>query len=126
MPFSEPWSDAVWRLIGRIVTQAGFRCERADEKDGRVIMDDIWQGVNKARLGRGRSTGKNPNVTYEIGLADVLGKDVVLLSQTPDDVPFDFLGIRLITYENDIAGVESLTDALTNRLRRLKTDAKVA
>ena len=126
MPFSEPWSDAVWRLIGRIVTQAGFRCERADEKDGRVIMDDIWQGVNKARLVVADLTGKNPNVTYEVGLADVLGKDVVLLSQTPDDVPFDFLGIRLITYENDIAGVESLTDALTNRLRRLKTDAKVA
>ena len=43
-------------------------------------MEDIWEGVNKARLILGDLTSKNPNVTYEVGVADVLGKDVVLLS----------------------------------------------
>jgi len=97
-----------------------MRCQRADEKDGRVVMDDIWEGINKARFVIADLTGKNPNVTYEVGLADVLGKKVILLSQTPDDVPFDFKGIRLITYENSIDGVSKLSEKLVEKLK--KTD----
>ena len=100
MTFREPWSDDGWELIRNVVASCGMRCRRADEQEGRVVMDDIWDGVRKARVIVADLTGKNPNVTYEVGLADVLGKDVVLLSQTPQDVPFDFQGIRLITYEN--------------------------
>ncbi len=123
MPFREPWSDAVWNLIKQIVFQNGFQCQRADEKDGRIVMDDIWEGLNKARLVIADLSSKNPNVTYEVGLADVLGKEVMLLSQTPEDVPFDFLGIRLTTYENNIEGVQRLTDALKARLDRLTLTA---
>jgi len=62
---------------------------------------------------------KNLNVTYEVGLADVVCKDLVLLSQTPDDGPFDFLGMRLITYENSIGGVSKLSKELEQRLTKL-------
>ena len=68
------------------------------------------------------SSAKNSNVSYEIGLADVLGKEVILLSQTPDDVPFDFLGLRLITYENSIGGVRKLSEQLRTRLNKLKIE----
>ena len=34
-------------------------------------------------------TGGNPNVFYEVGYAHALGKIVVLLTQNPDDIPFD-------------------------------------
>jgi hypothetical protein len=119
MPFSEPWSDDVWKLIDGIVVQYDLRCERADEKDGRVVMDDIWDGINRARIVIADLTSRNPNVTYEVGLADVIGKDLILLSQTPDDVPFDFLGLRLITYENSIGGVSKLSEDLSKRIGRL-------
>lgn len=119
MPFSESWSDDVWKLIDGIVKEADLRCERADEKDGRVVIDDIWAGINKARVVIADLTAKNPNVTYEVGLADVLGKDVVLLSQTANDAPFDFLGLRLITYENSIGGVRKLSEQLAKRIKNL-------
>lgn len=119
MPFRESWSDDVWELLKGVISKCGLRCERADEKDGRVIMDDIWDGVSRARVIIADLTAKNPNVTYEVGLADVLGKDVILLSQTPHDVPFDFLGLRLITYENSIGGVRKLSEELEKRLYKV-------
>jgi hypothetical protein len=122
MPFSEPWSNDVWSLIDTIVIASGFRCERADETHGRVVMQDIWNGIARAAVVIADLTAKNPNVTYEVGLADVLGKQVILLSQTPSDVPFDFLGSRLITYENTIGGVKRLTTQLQTRLKALSQE----
>jgi hypothetical protein len=120
MPFREPWSDDAWALIQNVILACGMRCRRADEQDGHVVMDDIWDGICRARVVIADLTAKNPNVTYEVGLADVLGKDVVLLSQTPTDVPFDFLGVRLVTYENSIGGVRRLSDELRKRLERFR------
>jgi hypothetical protein len=118
MPFSEVWSDDVWRLIRQVVGKCGLKCQRADEKGGRLVMDDVWEGICNARIIIAELTGGNPNVTYEVGLADSLGKKIVLLSQTTD-VPFDFAGQRLILYENSIAGVRMLSEQLETRLNAL-------
>jgi len=125
MPFRESWSDELWRLLESVIVKCGFRCQRADEKEGRSIMDDIWEMTCRARVVIADLTAKNPNVTYEVGLADVLGKDVMLLSQTPTDVPFDFLGLRLIPYENSIGGVRKLSTELEKRLHTIsESDAE--
>ena len=52
-------------------------------------------------------TGRNPNVFYETGMAHGLNKDVIPISQSLDDVPFD-LGCRriLIYWNNSNGGVE--------------------
>lgn len=118
MPFREAWSDDVWKLISGIVTGCGLRCRRADEQEGQLVMNDIWEGLCRARVVIADLTAKNPNVTYEVGLADVLGKDVILVSQSANDVPFDFLGVRLLTYENSIGGARKLTEELGKRLAR--------
>jgi hypothetical protein len=118
MPFRESWSDDVWKLIKGVAVTCGFRCKRADEQDGRTVMDDIWEGICKAKVVVADLTAKNPNVTYEVGLADVLGKEVIILSQNPNDVPFDFLGLRLIPYENSIGGVRKLTEDLHKRFSK--------
>jgi hypothetical protein len=125
MPYKEPWSDDAWALIRNIILTCGMRCVRADEQDGNLVMDDIWDGICRARVVVADLTAKNPNVTYEVGLADVLGKDVVLLSQTPTDVPFDFLGVRLVPYENSISGVRRLSEELRKRLQRFRPPTKV-
>ncbi len=120
MPFSENWSDGVWDMISNIVSSAGMNCVRADETSGRVVMDDVWELICKAQVIIADLTAKNANVAYEVGLADVLGKPVILLSQTPN-VAFDFLGSRLITYDNDFNGAKKLKKELTERLKKYKT-----
>lgn len=92
-----------------IEAQTGLRCVRADDiYQSSEIMRDIWEHMNKAKLVIADMTSKNPNVFYELGMAHVLGKKVILISQTIDDVPFDLRGVRTITYEDRISGYEHL------------------
>ncbi len=47
-------------------------------------------------------TTKNPNVLYELGLAHMLEKDCIILTQTPpSEVPFDINRISAEPYENE-------------------------
>ena len=61
-------------------------------------------------------TGKNPNVLYETGLAHARGRDVILLTQNKEDVPFDLQQIRFISYVPNNEGLESLRGELNQSL----------
>ena len=62
-------------------------------------MDQIWTGINTAKVLVAELTKRNPNVFYELGLAHALRKPVVLVAGDKDDVPFDLQHIRVIYYE---------------------------
>lgn len=74
-----------------------------------AIMEDIWEYINKSRLIVADVTGKNPNVFYELGIAHTIGKDVIILTQNEDDVPFDLKHLRYIKYIDNKNGWESLS-----------------
>src|SRR5690349_6562245 len=63
------------------------------------IMDDIWKSIRAARLVVAELTGKNPNVFYEVGLAQAIGKPVVILTRDEADVPFDLKALRYLYYD---------------------------
>ncbi|MET0649520.1 MAG: DUF4062 domain-containing protein [Pyrinomonadaceae bacterium] len=119
MPYSKDWSKALEGILLDICKSSGMRLLIARNMDGRFIPHDIWQGITAAAVIVADITDGNPNVAYEIGLADVLGKEVVLLCQG-DTVPFDFLGQRLICYENTMRGSIILREELTARLRQIR------
>src|SRR5205809_2960324 len=80
--------------------KAGLKPVRADASifgTGKII-DQIWSGINAAKVLVAELTTKNPNVFYELGLAHALQKPVVLVSSNEDDVPFDVQHIRVIYY----------------------------
>ena len=90
-PFEEPfntiYSDHIKPSIESI---AGLGCLRADDiYDNRPIIEDIWRCTNQAKIIVAELTGKNANVFYETGIAHTIGKEVVLITQSMDDVPFD-------------------------------------
>lgn len=55
---------------------------------------------------------KNPNVFYEIGIAHTLGKNVILITQDIEDIPFDFRLFRHMDYEDNIDGFNTLEQKL--------------
>lgn len=120
MPYREEWSDIVWEVVRSTVTDEGFVCERADDKTGKFIMHDIWSGINAARIVIADLTEANANVTYEVGMCDVLGKDQILLAQNPKEVPFDFLGVRLVPYSYVHGGIGKLKDDLRARIKQIR------
>jgi DNA-binding response OmpR family regulator len=124
MPYREEWSDIVWEIIRGVINEMGFQCERADDKTGKFIMNDIWNGMNQARIVIADLTSGNPNVSYEVGMSDVLGKAQIILSQNPKEVPFDFLGIRLLQYSITHGGVSKFKADLKERINRIIKDPR--
>ncbi len=120
-PFSEPF-DGIYQdhIKPTVESIAGLRCRRADDiYDNRSIMEDIWRSINEARIIIAELTGRNPNVFYETGVAHTVGKEVILLAQSMDDVPFDLRHIRHIRYDNTYRGILTLQSDLKNTIETI-------
>ena len=101
MPFTPPLGDYYEKVYKPAIEKAGLRPVRADAAifgTGK-IMDQIWSGINAAKVLVAELTKRNPNVFYELGLAHALRKPAVLVSSNEDDVPFDLHHIRVIYYD---------------------------
>jgi len=119
MPFDRA-SDDVYRSIKDAVENEGLRCQRADDIWKHAhIMQDVIELICTASVVICDLSGKNPNVFYETGIAHSLGKEVILITQTMDDVPFDLRSLRCITYLNNGEGRVALTDRLVARIKDL-------
>ncbi|GAB3597150.1 hypothetical protein [Microbacterium tumbae] len=121
MPFGASFQP-VYDALKAGVEAAGMRCLRADdiwERDH--IMDDVLSLIWRARVVVADLSGKNPNVFYETGIAHTLGRDVILVTQALDDVPFDLRPIRTLQYLNNGEGRHALAEGVGRRLHTLTT-----
>lgn len=100
-PFAAPLGDYYEKIYRPAIEKAGLRPVRADAEifaTGK-IMDQVWSGINAAKVLVAELTTRNPNVFYELGLAHAMKKPVVLVSAKEEDVPFDLQHIRVIYYD---------------------------
>jgi hypothetical protein len=56
---------------------------------------------------------------YETGIAHTLGKLVIPISQSLDDVPFDMAHHRILKYLANGEGIEDMVVKLANKLRQV-------
>lgn len=125
MPFDESF-NALYRLVERCCKEQGLRCERADtDVSPGKITSRIYSCIRQASIVLADMTGRNPNVFYELGLAHAISDNVVLLAQSPDDVPFDLRDFLHIRYTNTFAGAEKLANDLSKVLARLAHSADI-
>jgi hypothetical protein len=100
MPFREEHFAIYERTIKPTLEELGCRVEHAkDVHTVERIVDAIYTQIARAQFIVADTTGKNPNVFYEIGYAHALGKKVILLVQDTQDIPFDISGLRHIQYK---------------------------
>lgn len=120
MPFSEDWSDRIWgQHLMRIVTDCDMECIRADDLYKSHILNSIWQGIQESRVIIADITGKNANVMYELGLAHALKKDVIILTQSEQDIPFDLQQYRYLLYQDNSDGYAQLETEIPRYLKEL-------
>lgn len=119
MPFSGSFTS-VYEAIRGEVESYGFECSRADDFWQHThIIQDVIELICTSRVVICDLSGKNPNVFYEVGIAHTLGKDVILITQSMDDVPFDLRALRCITYLNNNEGRQQLAAGVAARLRTI-------
>lgn len=99
-PFADPFNEYYQDIVAPAARSIGLDAVRADEIYGvRPIMDDIVHGIVDADVIVAEVTTRNPNVNYELGMAHALGKPVVIISQSAEDIPFDYKHVRAIIYD---------------------------
>ena len=116
-PFDTIFTDHIKPTIEGIQK---FDCLRADDiYDNQPIIEDIWQHINEARLILAELSGRNANVFYEAGIAHTVGKEVILITQSMDDVPFDLRHLRCIVYDYTPKGIMNLEKNLINTVMHI-------
>lgn len=118
MPFGQPWSDDVYaNLFAPGIEAAGFELSRGDSV---VRLGDlgtnVWRRITQTGVIVADVTAPNPNVYYELGLADALGKPTFFFKQAGVALPADIGGVHFYEYNLRELGASQkvLTQALRN------------
>jgi len=124
LPFREPFTTVYNDCIRPPLQDVGFRVMKADEifAPANYITENIWRLINRSALLIADVTTRNPNVFYELGIAHTIGRDVIIISQNKEDVPFDIQNLQYYLYNADNEnGKEKLREDLRNLLKNIKT-----
>jgi hypothetical protein len=99
LPFHDDFMRVYEEAVSPAAVASGLRSLHAGQIfDNREIMEDIWESICVARVVVADVTNRNPNVFYELGICHTLGKEVIVITQQPEDVPFDIRHRRFIHY----------------------------
>jgi len=96
------WDDHYKEVVVPAIQELEMVPIRADDIFGtQPLMDRVWRGIQEAEIVLADLTGRSPNVLYELGLAHVIGKRVILLTMDPNDVPTDLAQYVQVRYSNE-------------------------
>lgn len=113
MPYNAELQSVYTQHIKPMGKQLGVNIQRADDifAPG-PFMEKVWDGICAARLVIADCTQQNPNVFYEIGIAHTVGKKVVLITRSENDIPSDIGHYEYIRYAYDPEGTAQLVAKL--------------
>jgi tetratricopeptide (TPR) repeat protein len=102
MPFKNSLTvyDAIEQAVKGIEGK-NFRCERADDRYTNLSIwyDRICKNIRRAKYCIVDTTGRNPNVFYELGFAHALEDTrAIVITQEMEDAPFDIVDMNRIVY----------------------------
>lgn len=122
MPFTMEF-DNVLETIKVACSNVNIFCYRVDDLwNNSTIIQDIFELIYCSSIVIVDFSGRNPNVFYEAGIAHTLGKNVIPITQSIDDIPFDLRHHRVLKYLNNSEGLRELKKGLEKRLKVLKKD----
>lgn len=137
LPFSEGPLNA-YQAIKDGVSNEKIDCmiikseDRFDPSRGNNIIENIWQDICASHFIIADLSEKNPNVYYELGICDAIGKTVIpicsnksLQNDYSDKLPFDISGGYTIFYDENYSGIEKLKKDVNQRIKAILTGSTV-
>lgn len=100
--------------------------DRFDPTRGNNIVENIWQDICASSFIIADISNRNPNVFYELGICDTIGKKVITLcSQNSlendynNRLPFDIATQYTIIYKEDYNGYKKMTEDVIQRIKAI-------
>jgi hypothetical protein len=119
MPFASGFQP-VFDAIASAARRSGGRAVRVmDIWDHSTIIQDVFSLIFRAQVVVCDFSGKNPNVFYEAGIAHTLGKLVIPITQSGNDIPFDIAHHRYLLYLANGEGLQKLEHELSAKLSKV-------
>ena len=116
MNSDDPQSVDVLDSIKEAATRCGIHAERVDEPQyNERITDRILESIRKAEFVIVDLTSSKPNVFYEAGYAQGLGKTPIYIARHGTTLEFDLKDYPVIFFRN----MKELKESLEKRLRGL-------
>lgn len=116
MPFS-PAFRGTYDAIKRVADHIGLECLRADDIwENSTFIQDIFDLIFCSRIVIVDFSERNPNVMYETGIAHTLGKVVIPITQSINDIPSDLGHHRALKYLPNDEGYRTLSTELYKRI----------
>jgi hypothetical protein len=117
LPFS---LGSTFKALKEVCEKQGLECVKADDIwENSTFIQDIFELIFTSRVVVVDFSGKNPNVFYEAGIAHTLGKTVIPISQSINDVPSDLRQHRVLVYHPNEQGLTDLQTEIGKRLQTL-------
>lgn len=120
MPFGT--KGPVFDVIASVVREAlpDFLCIHAGmvPASGFDLLTKIRHLIARADLVIAEISEPRPNVFYELGYADALNKNPILLLEQASGAPSDLLGLEVLRYSTKVGPFEQFKDELRETLRR--------
>ncbi len=101
MSTADPSIVDVHEAIKRACGSIGIVAERGDDSEFTgPITQKILGSIRISEFVIADLTHERPNVYYEVGYADALGKSVILVAREGTNVHFDLQGMKILYYPN--------------------------
>ena len=128
MPFRERFNAVYDNIIRPVTADLNLTIKRGDDfttTQGAIIAE-VWAAIYGCKLVIVETTEINANVYYELGMAHMLGKPAILLTQTKEveQLPFDIRHLRFLVYEDTVTGGEQLAKDLRKSIVWILNDLK--
>lgn len=122
MPFN-PAYRGTYEAIKKVADHMKLECLRGDDIwDNSTFIQDIFDLIFRSRIVVVDFSGRNPNVMYETGIAHTLGKIVIPITQSLDDIPSDLGHHRALKYLPNDEGYRNLSNNLYKRIKTIIKD----
>lgn len=119
MCFDKRLEHVYIKVAKPVLENYGFDCTRADELTlSGIIMEQVLEEIEKSDLILCDLTYENPNVFYELGMAHLLKKNTIMISQSAANLPFDVRHWRILPYQDTKIGLLDLRDKLFETLQK--------
>lgn len=118
--------DNHYRDIADVITDVKMNPVRADDiySTQQQLIERVWKGIQEAEIILADLTGRDPNVMYELGLAHVIWKPVILLATEDSIIPDHLTQYRPIRYTPEGRGLVQLIKDLKKALQAAHAEPK--
>lgn len=109
----------LYATVQRVCQKYEYEAQRVDEANLlRRIIPEITRQVRQSAFVIADVTEHKPNVFYELGFADGLGKEVILVAKTGTKLPFDIQDVPVLFWGDSFAEFE---EELKKRVEQVGT-----